>query len=146
MGKAQEPLKRMLEEYGYQKALYKKYDNLSVDYEKLINDELGAKSKSFDSIPIHNPSDYLKELMHEQYDYELKAKRARNEMERIWKAEHFSERFAALHDVEKRIIQLRYFESYTQDKVSRIIGFCDKHYVSKKEQKAISKMMRAKIE
>lgn len=146
MGKSQKHLIRMLEEYGYQKFIYKKNMNLAETYEKLIEDEMGVKSKSFDSIPIHNPSDYLKELMHEQYEYELNSKRAKDEMDRIWKREHFTERFAALNDIEKKIIELRYFECMSQDKVSRVIQYCDKSYISKKENKAIIKMLKVKFE
>lgn len=146
MSKTKKHFVRMLEEYGYQKALFNKYFQLSNEYEQLIKQEMGIKSKSFDSVPIHNPSDYVKELIHEQYTYQLAWQKARDEMNRIKKAERFDERFEVLNDIEKQIIQLRYFECMSQDKVAKIIKYCDRSYISKKEEKAINKMLRAKID
>ena len=146
MGKYKDHFIRMLKEYGYQKLESEKFERLSEDCEKRINEETGVRSKPFDSIPIHNPTSYVNELIHEQHGYYLAAERAKKEAERIWKKEHLEERMKVLNEIEKKIIELRFFKNMNQDKVAHVIKYCDGSYISKKEDKAINKMIKVKIE
>ena len=136
----------MLQEYAYQKDLYIKNKTLSDEYERRIKEEQGVRSRSFDAVPGHNPTDYEKELMHEQYGYYLEANRAKEEMTRIWKKEHLTERFKALLPIERNIIEMRYFEGKSQEKIAYELNYSDKTYISKKENKALRKMIRVKID
>lgn len=146
MSKFKEHMIRMLLEYAYQKELYIKNKELSEEYERRIKEEQGVRSRPFDSIPGHNPTDYEKELINEQYGYYLESKRAKQEMDRIWQKEHFTERFKVLLPIERTIIEMRYFERKSQEKIAIQLNYSDKTYISKKENKALRKMIRVKID
>lgn len=142
-----EHLKRMLREYGYQCRRYsqKKQEVESLDVE--INDETGVKGVGYSGTTSTTVTvtPYINELIVKQASAEFEMKKAQKEAERIWKKEHIEDRLKVLSDLEKEIIELRYTECLSQIKVAEILQYEDQSFISKKEKRALKKMLKVEI-